>query len=248
MSETASGEAIPQRMRVISGSTLKVIALIAMLIDHTAGHLLKHIPACTEVWISTPLFELSAVRLLRIVGRTAFPIYAFLIAEGAFHTRSRKRYAANLLAFALISEIPWNLEHKGKIFLPGSQNVFFTLFCGLMLICIYEVLRDSPVKCAAALCGVLALSVLLRSDYGMGGAGLVFVLYLLRERRIAQCIGGVCLCSAKYYAFPAFFLIFCYNGKRGFVSGRALKYLFYAAYPIHLMIIWLVIRQNGWSF
>ena len=77
----------------LSGSSLKVIALVSMTVDHIAYYLMEH---------GTLLYE-----LMRMVGRMAFPIFAFLLVEGYTHTRSRGKYALNLLIFALISEVPW---------------------------------------------------------------------------------------------------------------------------------------------
>ena len=93
----------------LSGSSLKIIAVISMVIDHCAYYLLEH---------GTVLYE-----TMRCVGRIAFPVFAFLIAEGFSHTRNRQRYFLQLLAFAIISEIPWFLLNGTD----GTHNVMFTL-------------------------------------------------------------------------------------------------------------------------
>ena len=93
----------------LSGSALKVIALISMVIDHIALYLMEH---------GTVLYE-----TMRCVGRIAFPVFAFLIAEGFIHTRIRYRYFFTLLGFAVISEIPWYLLNGAD----GTHNVMFTL-------------------------------------------------------------------------------------------------------------------------
>ena len=93
----------------LSGSALKVIALISMVIDHIALYLMEH---------GTVLYE-----TMRCVGRIAFPVFAFLIAEGFIHTRSRYRYFFTLLGFAVISEIPWYLLNGAD----RTHNVMFTL-------------------------------------------------------------------------------------------------------------------------
>ncbi|MDE5792408.1 MAG: conjugal transfer protein TraX, partial [Oscillospiraceae bacterium] len=101
------------KYKIFSGSALKLLACITMLIDHISHVLLIHIPACTEVFwqIENYHIQFSVYTIGRYIGRIAFPIYAFLLAEGFQHTHSIKKYALNLLLFALISEIPWNLEH-----------------------------------------------------------------------------------------------------------------------------------------
>ena len=114
----------------LSGSSLKIIAVISMVIDHCAYYLLEH---------GTVLYE-----TMRCVGRIAFPVFAFLIAEGFSHTRNRQRYFLQLLAFAIISEIPWFLLNGTD----GTHNVMFTLVLGVVALalldrcCEHKVLSD----------------------------------------------------------------------------------------------------------
>ena len=121
---------IPQKYKVFSGSALKMIAVVTMLIDHVGHILLSQYPLAVDVWCEIGEEQISLYWIFRTIGRTAFPIYCFLLTEGYIHTHDRKKYGLNLLVFALISEIPWNLEHVGKIAYPDKQNVFFTLFLG----------------------------------------------------------------------------------------------------------------------
>ena len=100
----------------LSGFALKIIAILTMLTDHIGAGLFP-----SQIW-------------LRMVGRLAFPIFAFLICEGFYHTRDIKRYAVRLGIFAIISEIPFNLLHSYYLFDPGAQNIFFTLLIGLSTI------------------------------------------------------------------------------------------------------------------
>ena len=105
----------------LSGSALKVIAMISMVIDHIALYLMEH---------GTVLYE-----TMRLVGRIAFPVFAFLIAEGFIHTRSRYRYFFTLLGFAVISEIPWYLLNGAD----GTHNVMFTLALGVATLMVLEI-------------------------------------------------------------------------------------------------------------
>ena len=118
---------IPEKYRFLSNSVLKCIALFTMLVDHVASVLLK-----SNSTVLLRLFgrNITLYQSMRMVGRLAFPIYAFLLVEGFYHTQDKKKYGLRLLIFALISEIPWNLEHSGSLFYT-KQNVFFTLFLGL---------------------------------------------------------------------------------------------------------------------
>ena len=107
----------------ISGYWLKVIAVISMLIDHTSAVILEQIPG-----LENPAF------LMRIIGRLAFPIYCFLLVEGFYHTRRRAKYAGRLFLFALISEVPFDLAFSRRMWDFSSNNVFFTLLFGLLVI------------------------------------------------------------------------------------------------------------------
>ena len=99
---------LPEKFRILSGSVLKLIAIILMLIDHTGVMILYNYPATTATLFSFGGVDYSWYRIFRDVGRAAFPIFCFLLVEGFLHTHDRKKYGLNLLLFACISEIPWN--------------------------------------------------------------------------------------------------------------------------------------------
>lgn len=232
-----------EQKKILSGSDLKLIAVITMLIDHVTGHLLKENPAFQKVLFSIFSNEFSLYVLGRTIGRIAFPIFAFLLTEGFLHTHDRKKYAGNLLIFALISEIPWDLLHGGKIF-GRSQNVFFTLFLGVVCMMIYEAYQQDFKKQLLGLSGIFFLTILLNADYGLRGVGLIFMMYLLREKKLPQAFVSVCILSGNiFYTFGvagAFVLINLYNQERGFIKGKIAKYAFYAFYPVHMLIIYII--------
>ncbi len=225
--------------RVLSGSFLKMIALITMLIDHTASVILREMEFANISMLSIGSHDITLYWICRTIGRLAFPIYCFLITEGYVHTHDRKKYGINLLAFALISEIPWNLEHSGSVFYSG-QNVFFTLFLGYLAIVCYEKFRNSHSKLLLSLLLIFAVSLVLRADYGFTGVGFILFIYLFRERKILQAFIGCCFFSKTWVILFAFIPINMYNGKRGFIKGNVGKYLFYAAYPAHILILYFI--------
>ena len=227
------------KYRILSGSVLKMLALITMLIDHTASVLLWEMDFANDPIISIGSHEITIYWICRTVGRIAFPIYCFLITEGYLHTHNKKQYGINLLVFALISEIPWNLEHSGSIFYE-RQNVFFTLFLGYLAIVCYEKYKNKKALLLFTLMIIFGVSLLLKADYGTAGIGFILFLYFAREHKIVQAIIGSCFFSKAWAILLAFIPINMYNGKRGFIKSKVSKYIFYAAYPLHLTVLYIL--------
>ena len=119
-----------RNIKGISGSTLKIIALVSMLIDHIAASLLT---IQLQLHYTEPLYQAFIV-MRYFIGRLAFPIYCFLLVEGFERTKNRRKYAERLFLFALISEVPFDLAFNRCVLSLGHQNVFFTLFAGLLAI------------------------------------------------------------------------------------------------------------------
>jgi len=234
---------IPEKYRFLSSSGLKVIAVITMLIDHVASVLLRENPV---VLLQIADYQLTLYTLMRTIGRIAFPIFAFLLAEGFHYTSDRKKYGIRLLVFAFISEIPWNFEHTGKLFY-SSQNVFFTLLLGFLGLCVIEELKTAAKKTKgiALLLALLLISIVLRADYGCSGFGFILLMGLLREYPVFRAVIGSCFLSSRWQAGMAFIPIAFYNGKRGFIKGRVLKILFYVIYPLHMLILYLIKENMG---
>lgn len=228
-----------QRWQKLSGSGLKMLAVVTMLIDHLALYLWRVDPAMWEPLLTIGGRALTPYLLLRGIGRLAFPIFAFLIVEGYQHTRDRWRYGRNLLLFAILSEVPWNLVHTGT-WHYSYQNVFFTLFLGYLGICAMEHCRDNWRHQTFSMLALLAASVVLRADYGAVGFGFILLVYILRHNRLIQTVIGSCTLPSSWVAGLAFIPINMYNGCRGFIQGPVFKYAFYAFYPLHLLVIYLL--------
>lgn len=215
----------------LCGSTLKVIAMISMVIDHVALYLMEH---------GTVLYE-----TMRCVGRIAFPVFAFLIAEGFIHTRSRYRYFFTLLGFAVISEIPWYLLNGAD----GTHNVMFTLALGVATLMVLEnLLQRSLVLGFIWTVGMAGLASWLGVDYEWRGIIVIVVFYLFNGygysfpyNRGMQlfCTFALMMYYGIIGAVMACIFLYLYNGKRGFVQGSIAKYSFYAFYPVHLIIIFI---------
>jgi hypothetical protein len=244
---------------------LKLIAIITMLIDHTGAVLLS--PDTQLYWMA------------RTIGRIAFPIFVFMLVEGFHHTSNIRKYLTRMGIFALISEIPFDIAFynsiSGRDFLYdfkasfssptvlnvflknllSHQNVFFTLFLGLLAIYCMSMIENrfkkdillSNLFDALVTIGFCAAAVLLRTDYDMKGILLIVAFYLFRGSKI---VTTVCLIIIIGTFFPstkdnlniqtfsllAMVPIAFYKGKK----GKNIKYFFYIFYPAHLLILWLI--------
>ena len=231
----------PEKYQILSGSALKVIAIITMLIDHIGAVLLSMYLPAQRVLFTLFGRDYSVYLIFRDIGRVAFPIFCFLLLEGFRHTRSRFRYGRNLLLFALISEIPWNLMFTNTLYYE-KQNVFFTLFLGYLAFCAIEYFEDNrPVQLFCIL-GLLVVSVFLKADYGWRGYIFLLILYYMRNDKAGQAILGSCWLYYEWRACCAVLSINLYNGERGVIRGKAAKYIFYWFYPVHIMGL-VVLRQ-----
>ena len=226
----------PPQYRVLSGSALKVLALLTMFCDHFSKRILSAYAAYTTPIV--PDTMISVCWLCDTVGRLAFPIYCFLLVEGFVHTRSRARYARNLFVFALISEIAFDLSRSRTWVDLTYQNVFFTLLIGFLGIWAYEELKQKPVLRVACVLGLAVLSMGMASDYGPRGYATILILYVLRADALAKTALCSCIQLSTWRAGLAFIPINLYNGQRGFIRGPILKYFFYAAYPLHLFVLY----------
>lgn len=147
-----------QKKKGISGSTVKIIAVVTMLIDHVAAALFTRMvisrgffyAAGNEQrlieWMKVNGLLFVVTQLMRLIGRLGFPIFCFLLVEGFQKTGNVKKYAFRLGLFALISEIPFNLAFSGRVWAPGYQNVYFTLLIGILALWAF----DTIAKCEPA--------------------------------------------------------------------------------------------------
>lgn len=215
--------------------------MVTMFIDHAAVALIYNC-GLDEV---SPFFETLGIAM-RLIGRMAFPLYAFLLVQGFLYTRDWKKYVARVIMFAVISELPYNLVAGKKLLYPAGQNTMFTMAVGLLCMKMLSDLEKfehstgkrwfGTVMVAGA--GIAAAEVC-HMDYGMYGILLLMVFYVFRFRPVEQLMGGCVVLFfmyQNYYAFAAWiaiFLISRYNGER----GRKMGYLSYVFYPAHLLIL-----------
>lgn len=204
----------------IDAFTLKMIAAITMLIDHTGA-------------IFFPQYL-----LLRCVGRISFPIFAFLIVEGFLYTKNLKKYARRLFVFALISEFPFDFAFFNGVYI-GHQNVIFTFTIAILIMYIDKKYGRKAGAIATVALGLTA--EFLRFDYGMFGVLLVMIFYWTYDKfynRLIISSGVLGLLVESYQRFDllAIIPIALYNGKKGINA----KYFFYVFYPGHLVILYII--------
>ena len=239
----------------ISGSTLKLIAIITMLIDHIGASMIEvgilgKYQYDTVEELTNMLLNNQFVRnmymvdgVMRLIGRLGFPIFCFLLVEGFLHTHDVKRYALRLLAFCFISEIPFDMAFKGSFFNMSHQNVFFTLFIGLLVMVGMRKVQTLPMKkwinivaqIAVVIVG-MGVAQILKTDYAAFGVFFIVVLYVFHDKELWRNIVGCISICWEVTAPLAFIFMHFYNGKR----GLNLKYVFYLFYPVHLLILGLI--------
>jgi len=219
----------------MTGFVIKIIACITMILDH-----IKYAIPITNNYFT------------QYLGRISFPLFAFLVTEGYVHTSDLKRYYKRLILFACISQIPFMLFRT----LVGKWqmlNIMFTLLLGLTAILIYDKGKNKIISCLAVIV-IIYLGKVLRVDYGWWGVAIIFVIYLFRNKKILLSISYIILSTVYYYLTfgnallklkNMYYLIFTivpiifiliYNGKQ----GRKIKYFFYAFYPVHMIILYLL--------
>ena len=219
--------------QILSGAQLKYIAFISMLIDHTNNTLI------------TPMLNGKGALLyisnaFSIIGRIAFPIFMFFLIEGFFKTRNRKKYLVNLLIFGLISEIPFDMFVSRTFFEPNWNNMMFTLALCLDVIWLIDSLRDklkNTLLWVIASLLVLGISCFIAAwlslDYDYHAILVAYIFSIFRKKPIIGAGLGYISIIKEIWSILGFGLTLTYNGER----GRQYKWLNYAFYPVHLLIL-----------
>jgi len=211
-----------------TGNQLKLIALISMTCDHVGLQLFPN------------------VLILRILGRLAFPVFAYMIAEGCRHTRNRKKYLLRLAALAAVCQVVY-------FFAMGSLYQCILVTFSLSVSLIYAMDRwqergntSSRVLALGTLVTVFVLCVVLPDvlpgfeiDYGLMGVLLPVLIYFGKPVHHFLLAGLILLCFSyggiQWWCLAAVPLLGQYNEQRGkYNIGK----LFYIYYPLHLVVIY----------
>lgn len=235
----------------LDSAILHVLAMLFMLCDHTWSTLLPN-----QQWLTC-------------IGRLAFPIFAFMLVEGYFHTHDLKKYMCRMLISALISEIPFNLMYNGTIIYPFHQNVMWTFLIALSGMWLLDKVKQKkklwiviPLSALIVIAYVL-LGFVTFVDYYGTGIMMVFTFYFFRNRKWWCYLGqfavmywlNVEILGGYYYPVKLFghefeliqqgiallslIPIWLYQGRQGHHS-KAFKYFCYAFYPTHMLILYLI--------
>lgn len=226
-----------QNIKFINSNVLKLIAIIAMVVDHIA---VGFLPSGTTLEI-----------ILRTIGRLAAPIIFYLISEGFFYTSNIKRYIKRLFIFAVISHFPF-VMYFGLAWWEGT-SVIWTLFIGLVALTISQNPNISILKKVlfVALCCLLAWT----ADWNYIGVLWILFFGIFRGRFNLQILSFV-LIGIVLYIIPGIYksgldsvfrfgflmvipLLALYNGKQG-KRSKLFKWGFYIFYPLHLLILYIL--------
>lgn len=238
----------------LSQEGLKLIACITMLLDHIGAVIIfwLYMQAWRAQDYTVSNSWLQLYRLLRIIGRIAFPIFCFLLVEGVHYTRSPKKYLLRLAIGAVISEIPFDLAISNGITWE-SCSVMVTLLLGCMMILAMQ--RMKGVWKIAVIPPFFLLAELLGTDYAGKGIAIIAMLALTKDaprEKLLRTLGFVILLRfgapvkigpvsvpMELFALIGLIPMFCYQGRK-LTRNKAVQWTFYLFYPVHLLVLWVL--------
>lgn len=230
------------KIKILSGAQLKYIAFLSMLIDHTNKALIY--PILNEGILQ------HISNLFDIIGRIAFPLFAFFVVEGFFKTRNRKKYLTNLLIFAVISEVPFDMFLTSTFFNMRANNVLFTLALSLITIWIIDILKNKLENKPPTLWYLVSVVVIIIScfismqfglDYEHHSIIIVYLFYIFYNKPVVGCALAYLSIITEVWSILGFGLVLTYNGERG-KQNKIINYWFY---PVHLLILGILRMYFG---
>lgn len=204
---------------------LKIIGIFSMFLDHY-------------------YFIIGGPRILNIIGRIAFPIFAFALNEGYRHTKNLKLYLIRLGIFALVIQLP--------LFFSSTKypmNIFFTLFTGLLIITIMNTKKVNIFPKILIIASLFYITKKVEFDYSIYGILLIMIFNIFYNQKMLIFVSFLFLnliivyfpeifdlSKTQFYSIFSLIFIFLYNGKK----GKSMKYFFYLFYPLHFFVIELI--------
>ncbi len=221
--------------KCLNGTQIKIIALIAMTFDHIGFYLMgNYIP-------------------FRIIGRIAFPLFAFMISEGARYTKNKLKYFLRIFVLGIVFQI-FHTAFVGTFYL----NILITLSLSILIIYCIDFYKKSNKRLAILLPTALCLTVVLSDyvlasiikpigyhlDYSIIGVFIPVLIYLFKDYKqklFAIAVGLILLSLSmnklQFFCLFALIPLILYNQKAG---KNRIKWLFYLYYPLHLGIIYII--------
>lgn len=230
------------KIKILSGAQLKYIAFLSMLIDHTNKALIY--PILNEGILQ------HISNLFDIIGRIAFPLFAFFVVEGFFKTKNRKKYLTNLFVFAVISEVPFDMFLTSTFFNTRANNVLFTLALSLITIWIIDILKNKLENKPPTLWYLVSVVVIIIScfismqlglDYEHHSIIIVYLFYIFYNKPVVGCAIAYLSIITEVWSILGFGLVLTYNGERG-KQNKIINYWFY---PVHLLILGILRMYFG---
>lgn len=230
------------KIKILSGAQLKYIAFLSMLIDHTNKALIY--PILNEGILQ------HISNLFDIIGRIAFPLFAFFVVEGFFKTRNRKKYLTNLFVFAVISEVPFDMFLTSTFFNMRANNVLFTLALSLITIWIIDILKNKlenkpPILWYLVSVVVIIISCFISMQFGLDyehhSIIIVYLFYIFYNKPVVGCALAYLSIITEVWSILGFGLVLTYNGERG-KQNKIINYWFY---PVHLLILGILRMYFG---
>lgn len=259
MNATMGRRRVIWRTPEVSADGLKMFACITMMVQTIGITVIEkgliHLDRYTQAELSQAMAEDSHLMVLagvgsvmQLVGGLALPIFAFLLVEGFRQTSDYRRYLLTMAAFALLSEVPFDLANSLRPLDWSGQNALVTMCVCLLMLYFLKMVQDKMAQDKMAqdkkwflrfaaqfvivLCSVVWVA-LLRAQYGFCMVLLVAVFYVFYAKNALKIILGI-LISLLYVTGPlAFYGIGCYNGQR---KDKVPKYMYYMLYPLHLLV------------
>ncbi|MGX7196570.1 TraX family protein [Enterococcus olivae] len=220
-----------------NANTLKIIAVIAMIIDHSAYW-----------WVSSGS---TSYLVLSGIGRIVAPIMCYFVAEGYFYTSSKLKYLGRMFLFALVSHFPYVLYFDMDWW--SGTSVIWTLFMGLLALTILK----SPKILSVEKLILIIFCLMLVKDADWNYIGVLWILGFgfFRGRFSLQMVAFVVI-GFVLYLLPSYLqeesfislrlgmllsipLLALYDGTRG-KNSTVIKWGFYIAYPLHLLILFIL--------
>ncbi len=255
MNMTTGRRGIVWKTPDITADGLKMFACITMLIQTIGVAVIEkgliHLDQYTQDSLNQAMAQDSRLMtlagigsIMQLIGGMAIPVFTFLLVEGFRNTSDYKKYLLLMVLTAVISEIPYDLGVGGKIMDWSSQNAMVTMsICLIMLKCL-DIFKDGSgftgglVRMLIVLAAVIWVS-LFRAEYGLCMVLLAAVFYVFYTQNVLKTVLG-CIISLMYITGPlSFYGIWCYNGER---KDRINKYVYYAFYPVHLLVLGVIAK------